>query len=193
MVPVMSQRAVTMYEPVLSCSPTSNAPAVAVVPSPSTIAPPQAAPPSGTERRDPNSALPAPPPGGTEKSELAPDTAQPRYGPPVPMNPSASRSISKPAPSLRFDRTASVDGSSVLGRMTDEGRVPLSQSRVLFVNADDKNEQYQATTDGDGVFRTRLASGGWLVYTFDAKGKPVFSRRIEVTKDKGVNFTLVNR
>ena len=71
--------------------------------------------------------------------------------------------------------------------------MPLAGSKVLFVSADEKTVQYQATTDADGVFRTRLASGGWLVYTFDAKGKPVFSRRIEVAEAKGVNFTLVKR
>jgi hypothetical protein len=32
-----------------------------------------------------------------------------------------------------------------------------------------------------------------LVYTFDTNGKPVFSRRIEVGAEKGVNFTLVKR
>ena len=97
------------------------------------------------------------------------------------------------SPPARLDRTASARDGTVVGRMTDAGRIPLVNSRVLFVSATEKTDQYQTTTDADGVFRTRLAEGGWLVYTFDAKGKPVFSRRIEVGAEKGVNFTLVSR
>ncbi|MGL4553710.1 MAG: hypothetical protein ACRC33_21315, partial [Gemmataceae bacterium] len=155
MVPVMSQRAVTMYEPVTSCCTTTTGPAVATLP-PGAAVTPDGGAPGGAERREPAASLPPAPPG-TESREPAADGSTPRYTPVPAMPPGESGFRRTPAPAVRFDRMASADGSSVVGRMTDAGRVPLSKSRVLFVSAEQKSEQYQATTDADGVFRTRLA------------------------------------
>ncbi len=65
---------------------------------------------------------------------------------------------------------------------------------MLFVSVERKSIQQTVTADNSGAFRTRLSSGGWLVYTHDANGRPVFSRRVEVQEDRPVvNMTLVNR
>jgi hypothetical protein len=190
MVPVMTQRAITMYEPVTTCcTPTANG-AVTTPPAGATIIPEGGAAPGGAERREPAGALPPAPPG-TESREPAADSSSPRYAP-VPSMPPGESGFRR-TPPARLDRTASSRDGTVVGRMTDAGRVPMANSRVLFVSAAEKTEQYEAKTDADGVFRTRLAEGGWLVYTFDTNGKPVFSRRIEVGAEKGVNFTLVKR
>lgn len=184
MVPVMGQRAVTVCEPVTSCCQPTSVPACPPGGSSGTT-------PGGAEAREPATSLPPAPPG-TETREPAAD-GSPRYTPVPAMPPSHESGYSRPKARPRFEQTASADAGPVQGRLTDAGRIPLARSRVLFVSAVEKTEQFEATTDADGVFRTRLAAGAWLVYTFDARGKPVFSRRIEVPATKGVSVTLVSR
>ncbi|MFQ3652031.1 MAG: hypothetical protein SNJ75_17040 [Gemmataceae bacterium] len=191
LVPVLTQQAVTMYEPVTSCCTTSNGPAVMAPPAGSTLLPNGSAAPGGAERRDPvGSSLPPAPPG-TETREPEMDRSTPMYTPP--MMPPSSGSGLRNVPDARMDRMASRGDSVVQGRLTTSDRLPRANSRVLFVNADNKNLQYQSTTDADGIFRTRLEKGAWLIYTFDASGKPVFNRRIDVMAKKDVSFTLVSR
>ena len=193
MVPVMTQQAVTMYEPVTSCCTTSAGPAVAAPPAGATVVPEGSAAPGGSERRDRTEALPPAPPGTTETREPTMDKNTPQYTPPTMPPATGSESGFRRTPGTRFDRVASREESVVQGRLTDNDRLPRANSRVLFVSAENKATQFQTTTDADGVFRTRLDSGAWLVYTFDRAGKPVFSRRIEVGAKKDVTFTLVNR
>lgn len=187
MVPVTVQRPVTYYEAVTSCCTPTSTPAAA----------PPAGAPGGTESRDPASSLPPPPPESRETREPTPagtDSTRdrsPGYTPPGTMP--RTESGFRGTPGVRFDRIASTGGSNVEGRLVDDARLPRSGARVLFVSVEEKRTQFEATTTADGVFRAKLPSGGWLVYTFDAKGKPVFSRRVEVPAGKGVNFTLVSR
>jgi hypothetical protein len=190
MVPVMSQRAVTMYEPVTSCCTTSVGPAVMAPPAGASIEQ-EGSSPGGAERRDPVPSTLPPAPPGTESREPAPDRT-PMYTPP-PTMPHSTGSGFRQAPTARFDRMASQENSVVQGRLTDRDRLPRANTRVLFVSAAEKSEQYQTTTDADGIFRTRLDKGGWLVYTFDSNGKPVYNRRIDVASTKAVTFTLVSR
>jgi len=192
LVPVMTQQAVTMYEPVTSCCTTSTGSAVMVPPTGSTIVPGGSAAPGGAERRDPvGSSLPPAPPG-TESREPATDPTTPMYTPPPTMPPSSGSGFRK-LPDTRMDRVASREGYIVQGRLTTYDRLPRANSRVLFVWAENKNRQFQTTTDADGNFRTRLDAGAWLIYTFDTTGKPVFHRRIDVSDKKEVSFTLVSR
>jgi hypothetical protein len=96
-------------------------------------------------------------------------------------------------PTVRFDRIASLEGDNLQGKVIDKGRSPRAGARVLFVSVEGKNIQHTVTADADGAFRTRLTAGGWLVYTHDAAGRPVFSRRVEVQADRPVTMTLVHR
>lgn len=82
---------------------------------------------------------------------------------------------------------------NVVGQVVDPVRVPRGSARVLFVSTAEKRQQFTTTTASNGAFRASLPEGGWLVYTYDEMGKPVFSRRIDVPADKSVNFTLVSR
>ena len=64
---------------------------------------------------------------------------------------------------------------------------------MLFVSVEGKSIQHTTTADAQGAFRARLNAGGWLVYTHDEHGRPVFSRRVEVLANHAVTMTLVNR
>jgi hypothetical protein len=96
-------------------------------------------------------------------------------------------------PTVRFDRIASREGHNLEGRVVDTSRAGHGGARVLFVSVEGKTIQHTVTADDSGAFRARLSAGGWLVYTHDANGRPVFSRRVEVKTDRPVNMTLVNR
>ena len=75
----------------------------------------------------------------------------------------------------------------------DAGQAPRAGAKVLFVSVEGKSIQHTTTADDKGAFRARLNAGGWLVYTYDAQGRPVFSRRVELVVDRAISLTLVNR
>lgn len=183
MTPVTTYRAACYYEPVTTCCQTSNgAPVTSVPPGTDATPAPASQPPAAIDR----SRFPENPPGTADKSDHAP--------PEMPPAPPASRKGNKVKPPVvRYDRIASNEGNAIAGRLLDGGKNPLSNAKVLFVAADRKSNQFTTTTDRDGNFRTRLTAGGWLVYTYDHDGKPVFSRRVEVPSGRGVEFTLVSR
>jgi len=64
---------------------------------------------------------------------------------------------------------------------------------VLFVSVERKKDQQTVTTDGRGSFSAKLRAGGWLAYTYDERGRPVFLRRVEVKQTKAAPITLVSR
>jgi hypothetical protein len=209
--PVTTYRQSFYFEPVTTCcSTTTGAPVAAVpaapsaavaVPAPAAAAPAVPAvpaPPPGTaETREPAAALPPPPPGTAETREPgAPSSSgshkidrSPGVTPPRVM-PEAYRSA---PPAVRLDRIASRAGGKLQGRVVDAGRSPKAGARVLFVSVEGKSIQHTATADAQGAFQARLAAGGWLVYTYDGRGQPVFSRRVDVPADRAVSMTLVNR
>jgi len=75
----------------------------------------------------------------------------------------------------------------------DSGRAPQSGVKILLVSVESKSDQQTVTADRDGLFRANLTTGGWLVYTHDSRGKPGFSRRLEVPSNRTVSMTLVQR
>ncbi len=185
MTPVTTMQAYSYYEPQTTCcNTTTGAPVTSLPPG----AVPSTAPPSGSESReqDRSGGLPPMPPESSEDRGMP--ASDKRGYPPMPP---ASDSSFRPAPPVRFDRIASR--GNVEGRVVDAARVPRSAARVLFVSTEERRTQHTATASGDGQFRANLAPGGWLVYTYDADGKPVFSRRIDVPAEKGFAFTLVSR
>jgi len=216
MTPVTAYRQACYYEPVTTCCTTtpgapvgSLPPGAAVTPAPATgngygngngngIAPV----PGATETRD-DSTLPPHPPGGTvpnadetrERGPTALENRKPVVPQPRVMPPASGNGYRAPArpPVVRLDRIASRNGHSLEGRVLDGRRQPRASARVLFVSADRKSLQRTAQTDRDGSFRAQLSAGGWLVYTYDARGRPVFARRVEVPDGRSVQVTLVNR
>lgn len=204
--PVTSYQLSYYYEPVTTCCTSTAGAAVAAPPAGATTVVPGAAESrnGGSVPPPPPAGTTTPPPGTSESRDGGSTTSDsykldrtPGLTPPGNM-PRASDSALRnrpttPPPAVRFDRIASLSGQSVEGRVVDAERYPLSGVRVLFVSVEKKSMQETAQADRDGVFRSRLSSGGWLVYTYDLKGRPVFSRRIEVPSDRGVTMTLVNR
>jgi hypothetical protein len=197
--PVTTYRQACYYEPVTTCCTTTPGAPVANLPPGASVAPTTPAP-ATNETRDPGT-LPPPPPGTTESREPGAPTADtfrprsPDVQPPSRMPPAADSAFRAPTrpPVIRFDRIASRSGHNIEGRVLDAGRQPRARARVLFVSADRKSVQQTSTTDGNGSFRAQLGAGGWLVYTYDANGRPVFSRRVEVPADRAVQMTLVSR
>jgi len=96
-------------------------------------------------------------------------------------------------PVVRFDRIASHGPANLQGQVVDASRAPRGGTRILLVSAEERKDQHTLTTKRDGSFQTRVAAGGWLVYTYDSRGKPVFSRRIEVPGERAVSVVLTQR
>ena len=72
-------------------------------------------------------------------------------------------------------------------------RTPHAGAKVLFVSAERQGAQQSVTADGDGRFRTSLASGGWLVYVQDGDGRPIFHEKVDVRDNIPQTVTLVSR
>ena len=98
-----------------------------------------------------------------------------------------------PTPPTRFDRIASLSNPNLKGKVVDASRTPRSGVKILLVSAESRSVQKTITADQDGKFAAQVGSGGWLLYTHDERGRPVFSRRVEVPSDRGVSMTLVQR
>ena len=196
MTPVMSYQQSFYYEPVTSCCTTSGGAAVTTPPAGVSIVP------GASETRQPADALPGPPPGTAPSSSEsrsfgAPNTEirrSPGYDSHPPMAPAdgASRRPS-PIPPTRFDRIASRGNQNLEGKVVDASRAPRSGVKILLVSAESRSIQQTVTADQNGKFAAAVGSGGWLLYTHDEKGRPVFSRRVEVPSDRGVSMTLVQR
>jgi hypothetical protein len=205
MTPVTTYQQAFYYEPVTTCCTTTTGAPVASLPPGAVTTPAPAAPaaPATTETREPAPAVPAPPPGttetrdpGTPASDSHKIDRNPATTPPGIM-PRASegsfRTMPIRPPAVRFDRIASLEAGNLQGKVVDKGRSPRAGARVLFVSVEGKNIQHTVTADASGSFRARLTAGGWLVYTHDEQGRPVFSRRVEVQADRPVTMTLVHR
>lgn len=181
MTPVTTYQQSFYYEPVTSCCTTGGGAPVTNTP----MATPTPANPSDGMNGDGY-------PGGT--SPTTPGRLNPvERTEPDPSMPSASRnSGGSRTPKLRVDRTASRSTPNVEGQVVDSYSAGQSGVKILLVSAESRKDQQTVTADRDGGFRANLASGGWLIYTYE-KGKPVFARRIEVANDRLVSLTLVSR
>ena len=205
MTPVTSYQQSFYYEPVTTCctsttgAPVASPPQGAVTNPPAGAAVTPAAPATGASREP----MPPPPPGTTEtrepgypasdpyKAERSPALSRPGSMPPAAD--SSSRPRQRTAPPVRLDRIASRGTGNLEGKVLQSDRSPRSGAQVLLVSADARSNQQKVTADQDGVFRTRVEAGGWLVYTHDENGKPVFSRRVEVSADRPLSMTLTQR
>ncbi len=193
MTPVTSYQQSFYYEPVTSCCTTSAGGAVTNPPAGATIVP------NSTETRQPSD-LPAPPPGTAEKVESGTSGTgshrsdrNPAIGAPVMPRADTETRVPSRSPALRFDRIASRGNPNLEGKVVDASRVPRSGVKILLVSAESRSVQQTVTADRDGKFSAAVESGGWLVYTHDERGRPVFSRRIEVPASRAVSMTFVQR
>lgn len=196
MTPVTTYQQSFYYEPVTSCCTTSVGGAVS-------------APPAGASVTAPNTnetltPTPAPPPPA---SALPEGTANPpmsneslKRSPELPNTPrmpsadtAAGSSTRRAAPPVRFDRIASQGDNNLQGKVVQADRTPRAGARLLLVSVDSKTNQRTVTADRDGSFSASVGAGGWLVYTHDELGRPVFSRRIEIPADRLFKLTVMQR
>jgi hypothetical protein len=199
------------YEPVTTCCTTTvGAPIYGQLPAGAAAAPGGAPPVVGEGRQVPT---PQPPSVG-EGREFAPSTSngtqydrnaapympkaadssyyrQPRLQSPVPAQPAAPPNQAPPR--VRLERIAVLPDQSMDGLVVSSDRVPQANARVLFVHAEQAGGRQAVTADTRGRFRVTLASGSWLVYLEDGRGKQVFQRRVEVGGDQPRTMTLVSR
>ena len=134
-----------------------------------------------------------PNPGPAMPKAFDQSSQQPRLGSPRPDQPAPAQTP-EPPPAVRIDRIASHSGASVEGRVVKSSdRTPHAGAKLLFVSADRQGAQESVTADGEGRFRTSLASGGWLVYVQDADGRPIFHEKVDVRDDAPQTMTLVSR
>jgi hypothetical protein len=115
------------------------------------------------------------PPGGGARFERG--YPPPGFGTPYPATPIP---VTPPPPTIRRDKTASLDDVNVRGQLVSTGQQPLRNVRVLFVSQDQDRLQLTATTDTAGRFDVQLASGNWLVYTPGEDGRPAFNQKVYV-------------
>jgi hypothetical protein len=186
--PVTSYQQSFYYEPVTTCCTTTPGAPVAAPPAGATVTPATPSAPSAAESREP---LPAGPPAGTESRESGYPKAD--RSPAMPPAGGASRPAPPRTPVIRLDRIASRGQSNLEGRVLHGDRSPHGGAKVLLVSADAKSNQQTVTADRDGAFRARVEAGGWLVYTHDERGRPVFSRRVEVPSDRSLSLTITQR
>ncbi len=198
MTPVTTYQQSFYYEPVTTCCTTSVGGAVTTPP------PGAAVVPNTAESTTPgtNGSMPPPPPGTTEST--TPMTSDPYKSerspslPSTPRMPSASDegtigSLNRRPPAIRIDRMASREGYNLQGQVVLGDRTPRSGAKLLLVSVESKTNQRTITTERDGSFQANVPAGGWLVYTHDEQGRPVFSRRIEVPADKLFTLTVTQR
>jgi len=201
MTPVTTYQQSFYYEPVTTCCTTSANGAEAAAPSTSVVTPPAGTVPAAPSTTQ--DTLPPAPPSSTpsattepptSRQALRPNPIQPISPPPMPPAQGGSlRSTPAPAPAVRLDRIASRNGGNVQATVVDSARVPVPGARVLLVSADSRTDQFTVTANAQGNFQSNLQPGGWLLYTYDAAGKPVFSRRIEVPSERSLTITLTRR
>jgi hypothetical protein len=204
--PVTTYREACYYEPVTTCCTTQVGAPVMTLPPGAQVVPPAGAPPAGGPPHvtDPGQLPPAGPPGVSDGTN-GENTRLDRYPPKGPTMPRVDESSAKPPrplpaapadspPKVRIDRIAALPAPNLEGRVVaDRDRNPHAGARLLFVSADRQGAQQTATADGDGRFRTSLASGAWLVYVRNADGDPVFADKVEVKDDAPRQLTLVSR
>jgi hypothetical protein len=117
---------------------------------------------------------------------------QPILQPPVPVQQTPKET--PPPPSVRIDRivkmeeTTNVEGQVVLTNLN-----PQPGARIEFVSSDQLGAKQTVTADDKGQFKVNLASGGWLVYVHDEKGKPVFMEKVEVKENQPQRMILTSR
>jgi len=201
--PVTSYQQAFYYEPVTTCCTTTGGAPVAAPPPGAAVTPPRrrssrsaraAAGSRGVARTSCSSAWDGRDAHRAERADRGrsqPDPAAATYMPRTAGE--SNRAPQALPPVVRFDRIASRGDHNLEGKVVNSGRTPRSGAKVLFVSVEGKNIQRTATADDKGVFRAKLDKGGWLVYTYDNQGRPVFSRRVEVPADRAVTMTLVNR
>ena len=209
-VPVTTYRQCSYWEPVTTCCappapccPTSySAPAPAA---PCDSGTPPAAAPAVTEQRA------APAPAVREQPGQAPASSgsplYDRYYPPSQSAPPpAAGSSLKPIPAVpapanptggpprvKLESVVALPTPNLAGKVVHGDNAPDAWTRLVFVSADARGQQQDATADAAGRFGVTLASGGWLVYLRGADNRPVFHSKIDVHDNEPQQLTLVSR
>jgi hypothetical protein len=192
--PETSYRQSFYYEPVTvqpacptcSASVTLQAPAVPVVPIPQTQPPPMAteqtvpgaAPPTIQERSQPPLNLGT----GTDGTGQSRRFILPRQ----PVAPA-------PAPTIRPERVASYNASTVTGVVVLSDYTPQPGARLQFVSLRGREAAQTVTTDPTGRFQVALPAGGYKITLVDAAGRPASEYQVELRANEPREFTVVSR
>lgn len=218
-VPVTSYRVASYWEPVTSCCqpaapccPTSASPSCsngtpqpAVSVTPSTPAPPAAAPGVNEQRLTPQPGVNVVPNTGSGSplydrfygpsgSTTNPGTSYPKAPATIsPIKPAAAP-VLPPPPNVRLDRIVSLPQSNLQGRVVRNGDdAPRANVRLTFVSTGPTGARQQVTADAEGKFRVTLASGGYLVYVDGSNNAPAFHSRINLGDNEIRQVVLVSQ
>ena len=182
-VPVTTQQVAYYLEPVTSCSnPCANTAAPALLENPPAGGTPALKEtPSGERFYQPN-----------DKMQRLDGNNTRQLQPRIQATPTNE---TPPPPTVKLDRIAYItpDTSGTDSVVVRNDQRVHAGAKVLFISAERHGVQETTQADGQGQFRVSLASGEWLVYVYDADGKPVFQRKIEVKGKSASPFTLVSR
>lgn len=114
-----------------------------------------------------------------------------RISPPnVPVNPPMKmpnevRGPSRSSSDYRFNALSTsatkATGAKVFGEVVaTDRRTPLSNAKLVFVNATDLNDRVYLTADSFGGFDAKLSAGEWLVYAGPGNGKADYVSKFAV-------------
>jgi len=207
--PVTSYQQYTYYEPQTTCCTTTPGQPTTVVPG-SGLAPTNPAPanpPSVLEQRQPPlqpspgapniSESREPPPNGMRfnRNQVPPANSNPYPAPQLgqPFLPGGSPTSPAPRTGVRLDRVASLTSPILQGQVVGNDQRPQAGARLLVISDDAQRTRQEVRADASGQFNVTLASGGWVLYTYGADGRPVFQQKIEVAEKEKTFVKLVNR
>jgi hypothetical protein len=181
MVPVTSLRPVTVRQPVVTY-----------------YYPPEPACPPTT-----SGAPPFIPPAGPSVEQLRenPPTIGQTDNIPSPMVPVTPPGMSYPratpngGPKIRPDKTTSRSGPVIVrGEVVMPDQLtPRPGARLVFVNADNKDQREYATANPFGEFDLKLPAGKWYLYLGAGDGKAVYHKQVTLGDKDTYDYKVVSR
>lgn len=137
--------------------------------------------------------------GGSQYDRYySPPTPGLQQTPPPPISGSSNR---QPAPlpqgytppRVRLDSIVSTPKAHVEGLILRGSQVPAAGETITFVSMDRQGSRLALRADQQGMFRTTLSSGAWLVYLDDVQGRPILHSKMELRDHENQRVTLVKR
>jgi hypothetical protein len=191
MVPVTSYRKVTALQPVVTYyyPPQVSAycpPSTPLIPADQLQAPPGGTPRVDELRQNPPTVLPDRPGDSTiPRTDLPTNPGSfPRA-----MPPKANTGVRKNANFASRPRSATLRGEVVL----NDRQTPRANSRVIFMNADQRDVRIPAMTNEFGEFDVTLPAGDWYVYLSTGDGRAVYHKKITVQEYDNPTYRVVSR
>ncbi len=141
--------------------------------------------PQVDQYRDPSSAPGTIPPAGVPNRMEG--TSAPRQPAPSGYRPAPPRN----AMSTSLKRTT---GGTLTGEVVENDKTtPISNAKLVFVNAKHLDTREYATADGFGGFDMNLPAGDWHLYVGHGDGKAVYHSKVSVTDGERTKVTVMDR